>query len=1331
MNEISLYNSSKQLFDMVVKPFVLGKHVEPEISIQVLEPNPLWVAELDTLVIQARVTVPLGMYYRYTLRELNWYTGSLGANKWVVRAKNKRVVSSEGRYGISAGLHWRERKSLGFFVLIFDISLVVGDFHCGLLDSVHATVDVYDVRKDVVVVLRKGLDVNCMWKPRLHPACNCTHALLHYNNPDGLCSPTCIETPFAHLSEGAHGSENDWTLEITHKDPEPSIAGHGRVLFGTVPYNTQRFCLVTVDIFTRSPGPKRYAPSAPLDVIRCDIVLLEFDIWLEDPPAEHYLPVAVRSLSTESNMTPRQVHIPLAAEDTLRTIIRQGWGDKIGVKLSFLHSSRAAPYQEELAAILDWILTIQSQQNRAPRVVVVDMDLGTLKSDDFAMLHNLYGSTLELIPGLSADTLADVIRTTGYKTEYNHWKCSNRENCSRLTAIYDKEDNLLYEQASNDTIPDCREALPYSVLCVVCKAEYVIIICPNGIHPADVKDSAGGVLAFEQYTLHQMRNPTRPNPLSPEQERAEAVLREVGLLVSAHGAFLNLDTVSVFPQSKTGCERVKPGRWTVGDYSPEDPYAIRIPRDEQYPERTGLLVFEELCKRSNNRAGIVVSVPSADYISDAGCKRVRLHNRHIKTRHPEGSDVNTAHYSMSDLVGIILDMAKWGTPPSGAGGYSYAHVDGLYKLEGGMFFQRVTSETPLVKSFVRVPGIPNLRLGLSSAMNVGSLLPGDEHLFQDAIEKVKFIPYGAQVVSLGYKDMEAFVDRDRICIRAPATTVRSDGLRKRDLRSFTSGLSHWLGAPVLTRHEEEWLNCKAGVTSRWLRSALGSMASVLDVMHLISKTVECIRGSSSCMELGDYADNNWPQGGTGYPIAISVVEALDDEVSIKIIIRVNHGATRVKTSCDLKPFSFGSTQPSSPQTAPGFYMHTEEPLRLRVKRYVTDVGPRALWITQALTLLYCPDANQSLPNRIPTSEDDFQRANDCVSMRNKSLMALSVLFAQLGSLIQGNVKTEALAVKHAAYISARTSTLCLSATVLAVLINITTIVLFCGLGLIGNGSVWLDSQDHRVILHPGRWKIRSSEDRGSYVAYHIFLGFNWTELMVNYPECSQVACRGLPDSWQGCDHLCNSGTWRDATVTLSTATLEYNRAMSSLDATFNDLAALMDMSIVNQHWTVYDPVSKLLSYNEEISLSDPQLVDVMRFHRRLIDEALTNVVDNFPGTLSYTPANPAALVYNHPVSGYDDTGKFNELMDTWKSGAFKLAVQLNAVTFAIQELTGTYSCAQGVQRSDVTGCEPGFVAEFYTDTPVASRSLSSSRLVMVVKRETWNPILLSRWYMPF
>lgn len=110
-------------------------------------------------------------------------------------------------------------------------------------------------------------------------------------------------------------------------------------------------------------------------------------------------------------------------------------------------------------------------------------------------------------------------------------------------------------------------------------------------------------------------------------------------------------------------------------------------------------------------------------------------------------------------------------------------------------------------------------------------------------------------------------------------------------------------------------------------------------------------------------------------------------------------------------------------------------------------------------------------------------------------------------------------------------------------------------------------------------------------------------LEVDYPECSQVACRGLPDSHQGCDHLCSSGTWRDATIALETATLEYNRAMASLDAAFNDIAALMDTHIINRHWCVSDSVSKFLSYHGKVSASDPQAVDVMRYHRTLIDEA--------------------------------------------------------------------------------------------------------------------------------
>ncbi|KAJ8009772.1 hypothetical protein DPEC_G00067690 [Dallia pectoralis] len=59
----------------------LGKSTwNPRYPFQVLEPNPLWVAELDTLVIQARVTVPLGMYYRYIYR---WRRDTLSNHPWL------------------------------------------------------------------------------------------------------------------------------------------------------------------------------------------------------------------------------------------------------------------------------------------------------------------------------------------------------------------------------------------------------------------------------------------------------------------------------------------------------------------------------------------------------------------------------------------------------------------------------------------------------------------------------------------------------------------------------------------------------------------------------------------------------------------------------------------------------------------------------------------------------------------------------------------------------------------------------------------------------------------------------------------------------------------------------------------------------------------------------------------------------------------------------------------------------------------------------------------------------------------------------------------------
>lgn len=284
----------------------------------------------------------------------------------------------------------------------------------------------------------------------------------------------------------------------------------------------------------------------------------------------------------------------------------------------------------------------------------------------------------------------------------------------------------------------------------------------------------------------------------------------------------------------------------------------------------------------------------------------------------------------------------------------------------------------------------------------------------------------------------------------------------------------------------------------------------------------------------------------------------------------------------------------------------------------------------------------------------------------------------------------------------------------------------------GNGNEPLHSLDHRVILHPGRWKIRTPKTRRTYVVYQFYLGSNWTELEVHYPECSQVACRGLPEYHQGCDHLCSTDTWLDATVALKTATLEYNKAMASLDAAFDDLAALMDTHITNHHSSLPKPVDRLLSYHGKGSASNPHVVDVMQPYRTLIEDALKNIVEHFPSTVSYTSLNEDPFTDTQLVSGFKETSTFNELLDTWRSRAFTLAVLLNGLTFALQGAQRRIiMCSQGVHRLDMTGCERDFIREFYTDIPVARRSLSSYKLVMVVKRESWNPVLLSHWYMPF
>lgn len=265
--------------------------------------------------------------------------------------------------------------------------------------------------------------------------------------------------------------------------------------------------------------------------------------------------------------------------------------------------------------------------------------------------------------------------------------------------------------------------------------------------------------------------------------------------------------------------------------------------------------------------------------------------------------------------------------------------------------------------------------------------------------------------------------------------------------------------------------------------------------------------------------------------------------------------------------------------------------------------------------------------------------------------------------------------------------------------------------------------DHRTILQPGIWKIRTVDKKDTLLVYQFSLEENPNEQLNSYPDCSYVACRGLPDSTnQGCDNLCKLETFREASATFETAKTEYKRSSESLNVIFGDLSALMNTHIINPKGSAFERVSKVMS--KANSIGGPITIDVLQRYRTRIRDATSNLDAYLSSDSEHLRVNPA-------FGPYWNKTLINAL-DIWKAGALRLAVQLNAATFAFQ---GAYqrllSCAQGVYSSDMTGCEPGFITGYYTDVPVASVHQGPSKLSVLVRRDYWKPVALSHWYMAF
>lgn len=268
-----------------------------------------------------------------------------------------------------------------------------------------------------------------------------------------------------------------------------------------------------------------------------------------------------------------------------------------------------------------------------------------------------------------------------------------------------------------------------------------------------------------------------------------------------------------------------------------------------------------------------------------------------------------------------------------------------------------------------------------------------------------------------------------------------------------------------------------------------------------------------------------------------------------------------------------------------------------------------------------------------------------------------------------------------------------------------------------NGSDTQTEDDHRLILTPGQWKIRSLEPP-AYVTYNFNLGLDVTKQQIVYPACARIACQGHTEYQSGCSAPCLSGTWHQTDVLLQTTIRLYDRAVESLDASFTDLAAIMDTHIMSAtpDWTG-GPRARAAR-----DLYSSRTIDVMEYYRAMMRQSLSEIKN---------VSLPVKRIADRGSRLANSTRLVNAL-EMWKIGVYTLATHLNTMISTIKAAEQRLVlCSEGVVRSDMTGCEPHLSAKFHTDTPILSKSVSVSKLTLLAMRKTWEPLLLSRWFMPF
>lgn len=1097
LNRVGAYVEARKMYEQVLKPLMgepKGPRAEPTVF---LEPaGPLWVEEGTQVTIVAKIVFPSGMRTKNHSFTFEWNA----AGRWLLKGNGTKVVFADKakyEFAPNAGLWYKDYKKYfypdGSFVEELDVSLLVKGFVCGLFESASLRVDFATGGPSSTTDVKIGC---------LSPGCNCTRDLLRYGSPAGPCSPVCalIGLRRAYPSDGF----NDWTLVVSGE--QSSIrAARGRTLWGTTTRKTERLCSATTEVFNGSPSPRRGSPNPPLDVKSCDVMLLEVPVLLDDTVGRDdgpYLSLAVRQASKKSQKKLTGPSVPLRTKETLHEMIRQEWGGKIGVRIVRPKPKGRGLSVEETSAVLDWLLS------GCPELKVAVLDADPREPtfwSYFQVLRNMYGSRVDVLPALSGETLAHLM-SVRYGNEKRFACTKAYSECSKIRTLYGEDGKVLYRQQRGRPLLDCGPMKASGQNCTMCRErDTVYALCPADLRPAEVSQKGSET----------------PEPAlwleTSQVEEAEAALQEAGEVASQRGALLDLD--SWMDRLERPCEWTKPRRWPFRKYDSRDPHSTRLIAEEALHGLTGLSVFVELGRRSNNGAGIAVTLPTARYELNADCTAMRKSNRHAERKS------SASHlYSAGELGDIVSDMARWGVTryslgcldhtfgrPSGTplfaelaaaidsaarqfgtlhysytrsslfedGGLSHVRVNGIYKLEEGMFFQRAAENDPLAKGFVSIPGVPGLRLGLSSRMNIGDPLEGGgAQLLRERVEVSNSVPVGARVVRLTPRgNIVAFVHADRIYIYQGSTTeqLRQAGLRtqvsrtrseKRPLCKQRTQSEYWgigccsrrvrgnqtnvrlevsvpsptkpemkavlrkllesaqqLPPLVLTKQEAEWLSGKGG--SEETNPAISGPWKARDMLSLV---LECFAESGSCLELADFAEGDWPEGATGYPAALQFAVHSGDNVLLRILLRAEHGAILTVVPCNLEPFSFGSEGPRHGlQSYPGFFARPRE----RVHSASRDCARKA----QSLALSTSISPAPHHCNTPPEGGSPLSRFLGCLQYANGSLARLASEVLQLETRAQRDDALERRAYERRALAMERSSALCVTAVMVSILIN--------------------------------------------------------------------------------------------------------------------------------------------------------------------------------------------------------------------------------------------------------------------------------------------------------